>query len=174
MYSLPAWKRALFVGVLLVVIVIAFAPSTTQGTVTVRLYGLSAPSVVGHVYLALARVGFHEAGLPNGTGWIIISQGFPNFDLVSPSGQNTPQSIMSSQIRSGRYDAMTLTFSNSTAIIAGRSVALSAPSTLAANATLPIPPNGIGDVLLVVSFDYSALFINQPSLSLTLVRMSTV
>lgn len=174
MYPVPAWRRVLFVAILLIVIIIAFAPSTTQGTVTVRLYSLSVPSLVGHLYLGLARVQFHEAGLPNSTGWLAISQGFPTFDLVSSNGQISPQTIVSSQIHSGRYDAMNFAFTNSTVIIAGRAIPLPAPPSLSANMTVPVPPNGIGDVLLVVSFDYSALFASQPSVSLTLTQVSTV
>ncbi len=174
MYPLPAWRRVLFVAVLVVVIVITFAPSTTQGIVNVRLYGLSSPSVVNHVYVGLAKVELHETGLPNSTGWITISRGFSNIDLLSPTSQLTPQTIMSSQIRSGRYDAMTFGFSNSTVVIAGNRILLSAPSTISANMTLPIPPNGIGDILLVVTFDYSALFSSQPSLSLTLIQASAI
>ena len=174
MYPLPAWRRVLFVAILIIVIIIAFAPSTTQGTVTIRLYSLSTPSLVTHVYLGLATVQLHEAGFPNSTGWITISQGFPGFDLVSSNGQISPQTIMSSQVRSGRYDAMSFAFSNSTVILAGRAVPLPAPSVLSANMTVPVPPNGIGDVLLVLSFDYSALFATQPSLSLMLIKVSTV
>ena len=174
MYALPAWRRVLFVAILVIVIIIAFAPATTQGTVTVRLYSFSAPSLVGHLYLGLTKVQFHEAGLPNSTGWVTISQGFPNFDLISTNGQISPPIIMSSQIRSGRYDAMNFAFSNSTVVIAGRPVPLPPPSALSANMTVPVPPNGFGDVLLVVSFDYSALFVSQPSVSLTLVQVSTV
>ncbi len=174
MYPLPAWRRILFVAILLIVIIIAFAPSTTQGTVTVRLYSLTTPGIVNHLYLGLAKVQFHEEGLLNSTGWITIAQGFPNFDLVPTNGQIAPPTIMSSQIRSGRYDAMNFAFSNSTAIIAGRTVPLPPPATLSANMTVPIPPNGIGDVLLVVRFDYSALFASQPSVSLALIQVSTV
>ena len=174
MYPLPAWRRVLFVAILLIVIIIAFAPSTTQGTVTVRLYSLSAPSIVSHLYLGLSKVQFHEAGLPDSSGWITILQGFPNFDLISTNGQITPPTIMSSQIRSGRYDTINLAFSNSTVIIAGRPVPLPPPSALSANMTVPVPPNGIGDVLLVVSFDYSALLASPPSITLTLIQVSTV
>ena len=174
MYPVPAWRRVLFVAILLIVIVIAFAPSTTRGTVTVRLYSFSTPSLVGHVYLGLSRVQFHEIGLPNSTGWVSISQAFPTFDLVSTNGQISPQTILSSQIHSGRYDAMIFTFTNSTMVIAGRAVPLPPPSSLLANMTVPVPPNGIGDVLLVVSFDYSALFASQPLVSLALTQVSTV
>ncbi len=173
-YQFPGWRRVLFVAVLIVVIVIALAPSISQGTVTLRIYSLFVPSVVSHVFVGFTKVVLHEAGLPNGTGLLTISQGFPNIDLVSPPTQLVPQAIMSTQIHSGRYDAIALVFSNSTLVIAGRSIPVSAPSTINAYLTLPVPPNGIGDVLLVVSFDYSALFASQPSLSLILLQASAV
>jgi hypothetical protein len=50
---------------------------------------------------------------------------------------------------------------------------MSSPSMLSANVTLPVPPSGIGDILLVVAFDYSTLFSTPPSLSFVLVRVST-
>jgi hypothetical protein len=44
---------------------------------------------------------------------------------------------------------------------------------LSTNVTLPVPPNGIGDILLIVGFDYSTLFSTPPTLTLMLMRVST-
>ena len=172
-YPFPGWRRVLFVAVLVVVIVISLAPSVTQGTVTLRIYSLSAPSVVNHIYVGFTKVQFHEAGLPNSTGWTTVMQGFPNIDLLSGSQQLIPQEVTSAQINSGRYDSVKLVFSNSTISLGGRNIAVSPPSSLNANVTLPVPPNGIGDLLIIVAFDYSTVFASAPSLSFTLVRASS-
>jgi Domain of unknown function (DUF4382) len=171
-YPYAAWRRILFVAVLVVIIVIAFAPATTQGTLFLRFSSLSSPSIVSHVYVGFTQVSLHQAGYLNSSGWVIITQSFPNIDLLS--NQAIPLTVTSAPIHSGRYDEIRVTFSNSTLVIAGQRTPMSAPSVLSANVTLPVSPSGIGDILLVVAFDYSALFSSQPSLSFVLIRASTV
>jgi len=63
---------------------------------------------------------------------------------------------------------------NSTAVIGGTHVSLSNTPTLSANFTLPIPPNGFGDVLLLVSFDDSLVLANPAALSIQVVQTSVV
>jgi hypothetical protein len=171
-YPYAAWRRILFVAVLVVIIVIAFVPATTQGTLFLRFSSLSSPSAVNHVYVGFTQIALHQAGYLNSSGWVIISESFPNIDLLS--NQVIPPTVTSAPIHSGRYDEIRVTFSNSTVVIAGRSTPISAPPMLSANVTFPVPPSGIGDILLVVAFDYSALFSSQPSLSFVLIRVSTV
>ena len=115
-------------AVLLVIIVIAFAPATTQGTLVLRFSSLSSPSVISHIYVGFTQIALHEVGYVNSSicgtcGWITISQSFPTVDLIS-----NPL----------------------------------------------IPPSGIGDILLVVAFDYSSLLSSPPSLSFVLIRTSAV
>jgi len=170
-YPYAAWRRILFVAVLVVIIVIAFAPATTQGTLFLRFSSLSSSSDINHIYVGFAQIALHQAGYLNSSGWVIISQSFPNIDLLS--NQVIPPTVASAPIHSGRYDQIRVAFSNSTVVIAGRPVPVSAPPMLSSNVTLPVPPSGIGDILLVVAFDYSALFSNPPSLSFVLIRSST-
>ncbi len=160
-------------AVLVIVIVVAFAPSVSHGTVTLRLYGSSARSVVNHVYVSFMKVELHEAGLPSANGWVTITRSLSHVDLVS-SNQTTPQTVTSANVHSGRYDGIMITFSNSTLVIAGRPVPVSAPPVVKANFTLPVPPNSTGDVFLVLDFDYSSLFANPPTLSLTVLQVSAV
>jgi uncharacterized protein DUF4382 len=171
-YPYAASRRILFVAILVVIIVIAFAPATTQGTVLLRFSALTSFSVVSHIYVGFTQIALHQAGYLNSSGWVIISQNFPNIDLLS--NQTIPPTVASAPIHSGRYDQIRLVFSNSTVVIAGRSVPVPAPPLLSSNMTLPISPSGIGDVLLIVAFDYSALFSSQPSLSFVLIRASAV
>jgi len=181
-YPYAAWRRILFVAVLLVIIVIAFAPATTQGTLLLRFASLSSPSVISHIYVGFTQIALHEVGYVNSSicgacGWITISQSFPTVDLLS--NVIIPPTVTSAPIHSGRYDEIRVTFSNSTVIIPGHQpIPISAPPMLSTNMTLPIPPSGIGDILLVVGFDYSTLFSGlfsgQPSLSFVLIRASAV
>jgi hypothetical protein len=171
-YPYASWRRILFVGVLVVIMVIAFAPATTQGTVFLRFSSLTSSSVVNHIYVGFTQIALHQFGYLNSSGWVLISQNFPHLDLLS--SQVIPPTVTSATIHSGRYDQIRLFFSNSTVVIAGRPVALPAPPMLSGNVTFPVSPNGIGDILLVIAFDYSALFSNQPSLSFFLVRVSAV
>jgi hypothetical protein len=171
-YPYAAWRRILFVAVLVVIMVIAFAPATTQGTVFLRFSSLTSSSVVNHIYVGFTQIALHQAGYLNSSGWVIISQSFPHIDLLS--NQTIPATVTSAPIHSGLYDQIRLVFSNSTVVIEGRSVPVPAPPLLSSNVTLPIPPSGIGDILFVVEFDYSALFSSQPSLSFVLIRSSWV
>jgi hypothetical protein len=172
-YAYAAWRRILFVAVLLVIVVIAFAPATTQGTIFLRFSSLSSPSVVNHIYVGFTQIALHQVGYLNSSGWVTISQSFPKIDLLS--NQMIPPTVASAPIHSGRYDEIRVTFSNSTVVIAGRPpVPISAPPMLSSNMTLPVPPSGIGDILLVVAFDYSTILSNQPSLSFVLIRASAV
>jgi uncharacterized protein DUF4382 len=176
MYPFPAWRRVVFVAVLVVVIVIAFAPAVTQGTATIRLSAITAPSVLSHIYVGISSIQLHKVGylFSNNVSWTFITQSHPTIDLLAPGAQLLPQTVTSASVPSGRYDAIKVVFANSTVILAGQNKAVPAPQPIQSNMTLPISPNGIGDILLVVQFDYSTLFAIQPSLTFTLVRVSTV
>ncbi len=169
------WRRLPFIGLLIVIFVISYAPATTEGTATVRLADLSAPSIVSHIYIEVSSIEFHREGFPS-TGWVTISQSFPVVDLLSPANQSVAHTISSASIHSGRYDSMRIFFTNSTVVISGVNppeVPVAAPPSLVVNATLLVSPNGIGDLLLVVAFDYASLLSTTPSLSFVLVRISS-
>src|SRR6267143_813981 len=90
-YPYAAWRRILFVAVLVVIIVIAFAPATTQGTMLLRFSSVTSSSVVSHIYIGFTQIALHQTGYLNSSGWVIISQRFPTIDLLSsqtipPSG----------------------------------------------------------------------------------------
>ena len=170
-YPYAAWRRILFVAVLVVIIVIAFAPATTQGTMLLRFSSVTSSSIVSHIYIGFTQIALHQVGYLNSSGWVIISQRFPTIDLLS--SQAIPPTVSSAPIHSGRYDQIRLVFSNSTVVRAGLPLAMSSPSMLSVNVSLPVPPSGIRDLLLVVAFDYSTLFSTPPSLSFVLVRVLT-
>ncbi len=171
-YPYAASRRILFVAILIVIMVIAFAPATTQGTVLLRFSALTSFSAVSHIYVGFTQIALHQGGYLNSSGWVIISQNFPSIDLLS--NQSIPPTVTSAPIHSGRYDQIRLFFSNSTIVLGGRTVPIPAPPLLSSNMTLPVPPSGVGDILLVVGFDYSTLFSSQPSLSFVLIRASAV
>jgi uncharacterized protein DUF4382 len=172
-YPYAAWRRRiLFVAILVVIIVVAFAPATTQGTVLLRFSSLTSSSAINHIYVGFTRIALHQAGYLNSSGWVIISQGFSTIDLSS--NQTVPSTVTSAPIHSGRYDQIRLSFSNSTLVKAGLRLTMSSPSMISANVTLPVSPSGIGDILLVVGFDYTTLFSTPPSLSFVLIRASAV
>jgi hypothetical protein len=174
MYSLPIWRRAPFIALLIVVIIISYAPATTQGTATVRLTALSAPSIVSHIYVEVSSMELHEQGYPNSTGWVMLSQSFPIIDLLASANQSPSQAIASASIHSGRYDTVKILFTNSTILIDGVRTPVAAPSLLSLSLTFPLSPNGNGDLLLVVAFDYAAIFASPPLLSFALIRVISV
>src|SRR6266516_4584033 len=151
MYLYPGWRRVIFVAVLVVVLVIALVPSITQGTIKLHTYGF----------------GF-------GAGWFNVTETTPTIDLIPIASQFLPQIVASAQITSGRYDAIRLVMTNSTALVGSSRVSLSNTPTLNANFTLPIPPNGFGDVLLLLSFDESLVLANPAVLSIQVVQTSVV
>jgi len=174
MYSFPIWRRAPFIALLIVVVIISYAPATTQGTATVRLNALSSPSTVSHIFVEVSSMELHHQGLANSTGWVTISQSFPVIDLLAITSQSSSQAIGSASIHSGRYDSLKIFFTNSTIVIDGVRTLVAAPSVLSLTVTLPVSPNGNGDLLLVVAFDYAAIFASPASLSFTLIRVISV
>jgi len=174
MYLYPGWRRVLFVAALVVVLVIALTPSITQGTIKVHIFGLTRPGVIDHLYVKFASLQFHTYGFGFGTGWVNVNETTPTIDLIPIRTQFLPQIVDSAQITSGRYDAIRLFMTNSTALIGNSRVVLSNTPTLNANFTLPVPPNGFGDVLLLVSFDDSLVLANPATLSIQIVQTSVV
>jgi hypothetical protein len=174
MYSFPLWRRAPFIALLVIVMVIVYAPATAQGTATVRIAALSVPSIVGHIYIQVSSIELHSQGFPNSTGWTRISNSFPIIDLLSPANQSLSQTIGSATVHSGRYDALRIFFTNSTLIVNGAKTPVGAPPSLDVNATMLVSPNGIGDLLLVVGFDYAEIIATSPSLIFILIRVSSV
>ena len=68
---------------------------------------------------------------------------------------------------------MKIIFSNSTVLISGQIQPVAASPALDADMTMLVAPNGNGDLLLIVAFDYATLFADTPSLSLILVSATT-
>jgi len=173
-YPYRAWRRIVFVAPLIVILVISFAPSVTQGTVNVRVYGFIQGAAISHIYVKFSEVSLHTAGYPPEAGWVTLTQLLPSVDLVPHPTQPLPQSLVSVQIQSGRYDAVRLVADNSTVVIDNApGMAVSTGSTVNANMTLPIPPSGTGDLLVVLLVDYAQLLGSQPALSLTLLHATT-
>ena len=159
---------------IVVVLVIALAPSLTQGTIKVHIYGLTTKGVIDHLYVKFANLQFHTYGFAFGAGWVGVNETTPTIDLIPITSQFLPQIVASAQITSGRYDAIRLSMTNSTALVGITRVSLSNTPTLNANFTLPIPPNGFGDVLLLVSFDESLVLASPAALSIQVVQISVV
>src|SRR5436853_192759 len=174
MYPYPGWRRVIFVAVLVVVLVIALAPSITQGTIKVHIYGLTARGVIDHLYIKFATVQFHAYGFGSNAGWVNVTETTPIIDLIPIASQFLPEIVASPQITSGTYDAIRLFMTNSTALVGSNHVSLSNTPTLMANFTLPVPPNGFGDVLLLISFDVSLVFAKPATLSVQVVQTSVV
>src|SRR5437899_8952170 len=174
MYSFPGWRRVLFVAVLVVVLVIALAPSITQGIIKVHIYGLTSPGVIDHLYVKFTSLQFHTYGFGSSAGWANVTETTPTIDLIPIPTQFLPQIVASAQITSGRYDAIRLFMTNSTALIGVTHVSLSNTPTLSANFTLPIPPNALWDVLILVRFDACLVLSNPAALSIQVVQTSVV
>jgi len=174
MYPYPGWRRVIFVAVLVVVLVIALAPSITQGTIKVHLYGLTNRGVVDHLYVKFSNLQLHTYGFGSNVGWVNVTETTPIIDLIPVTAQFLPQIVASAQITSGKYDAIKLFMTNSTALIGSTHVSLSNTPTLSANFALPITPNGFGDILLLVSFDESLVLANPAALSVQVVQTSVV
>jgi hypothetical protein len=174
MYDYPGWRRVSFVAVLVVVLVIALAPSITQGTIKVHIYGLTNRGVIDHLYVKFTNLQIHTHGFAFGTGWVNVNETTPTIDLIPLASQLLPQIVASAQITSGSYDAIRLFMTNSTALVGSAHVSLSNTPTLGANFTLPLPPNGFGDVLLLVSFDESRVLAHPAALFIQVVQTSVV
>jgi len=164
--------------VLLVILVLALAPSVTKGKINVRVYALLPKGPVAHLYASFSDVELHVAGLPDSLGWLKVGQtGIgPNIDLVPQTNQPLPGEIRSASITSGRYDSVRMIFSNATLVLdSGQSAPLQAASStpLFANAVVSIPPNANGDVLFILSVDYASLISPSPSVSATIAQVTS-
>ncbi len=160
---------------LITILVLTLAPSITRGTVNVRVYALLPQGAVRHIYASFSSVQLHTAGLPDSTGWITLSQSQigPSVDLVPLPNQFTPGRVLSSSVTSGKYDSIKLALSNSTLVLAGgQKTAIPTGPLLSANVTLPVPPNGNGDVLFILSLDYSLLISTNPSIEATISQVT--
>ncbi len=176
-YRFPYWRRLLFVAVLLIILVLALAPSVTKGKVNVRVYALIPKGAVAHLFASFSDVELHIAGLPNSLGWLKVGQTAigPNVDLIPQTSQSLPGQILSATITSGRYDSVRMTFSNSTLVLdSGQSTPLQATSApLSANTSVSVPPNGNGDVLFILSLDYASLISTNPSISASVAQVTS-
>ena len=174
MYLYPGWRRVIFVAVLVVVLVLTLTPSITQGTIKIHIYGLTGAGVIDHLFVGFKSLQFHTFGLASNVGWVSMNQSTAAIDLVQSPGQYLPRIVESAPITSGRYDAMRLFMTNSTAQVGARSLSLSNSPVLDANFSLPIAPNGFGDVLLLLSFDYTLILQSPGTLSIRIVQTSVV
>jgi uncharacterized protein DUF4382 len=161
--------------VLIIILVLTLTPSITKGTLNVRVYAQIPQGAVKHLYATFTNVQLHAAGLPQTSGWININQNTigPNIDLVTAPNQLIPGRVLSSSVTSGKYDSIRISFSNSTIILTGghKSTIPTGPQ-LSADSTISIPPNGNGDILFILSLDYSQLISTSPSISATISQVT--
>ena len=174
MYPYPGWRRIVFVAVLVVVLVLALTPSITQGTVKIHIYGVAASGAVDHLFVSFKSLQFHTFGFASNAGWVSLNQTTSPVDLIPVPGQYLPRMVESAAITSGRYDAIRLIMTNSTYQVGGNRFPLSNAPILDANFTLPVAPNGFGDVLLLLSFDYGLVLQSPGTLSIRIVQTSVV
>ncbi len=174
-YPFPSWRRVVFVASLILILIVTFIPSVTQGTVNVRVTGfIPGGGIVTHIYVKFSEVSLHTAGYPLETGWVSFAHVLPRVDLVPQSTQPAPDAIVSARIQSGRYDLARLVAANSTIIIDNTpGFGIPTGSTVSADVTLPIRPNGIGEVLVVVIVDYSGILDSEPQLTLRVLHATS-
>jgi hypothetical protein len=174
-YQFPSWRRLTFLAVLLIILILALAPSVTKGNINVRVYALLPQGIVRHLYTSFTGVQLHTAGLPESTGWVTVNQKTiqPSIDMI-PGSNQLPRQVVTTSITSGRYDSVRMTFSNSTLILTtGQQTSIPTGPQLNANATIQIPPNGNGDVLLILSIDYTLLIATTPSISAAITQVNS-
>jgi len=176
-YRFPYWRRLFFVAALLIILVLTLAPSVTKGNINVRVYALIPRGAVTHFLASFSDIQLHTAGLPESSGWLKVGQGSvrPNVDLIPQSDQLVPGTILSASITSGRYDSIRMTFSNSTLVLdSGQKASVPAATPpLSANTIVSVPPNGNGDVLFILSLDYSLLISTSPSISANIAQVTS-
>ncbi len=176
-YRFPYWRRLFFVAALLIILVLTLAPSVTMGNIHLRVYALIPRGAVTHFLASFSDIQLHTAGLPESSGWLKVGQGSvrPNVDLIPQSDQLVPGTILSASITSGRYDSIRMTFSNSTLVLdSGQKASVPAATPpLSANTIVSVPPNGNGDVLFILSLDYSLLISTSPSISANIAQVTS-
>ena len=178
-YHYPFWRRGVFAALFIVVLALALVPPVAKGTVNVHVFTISTPGSILHFYVSVSQIELHSAGLPSAIGWVSISYADNplKLDLAGQNGQSSQGASITSSVQSGRYDQVRISIQQSSLTFVGgnltRSVCSSCLSQLLFNATLPIPPNGYGTLLLVLSPDYESLLDLTPTLALNVVQVST-
>jgi hypothetical protein len=178
-YHYPFWRRGAFAGLFIVVLALALVPPVAKGTVNVHVFTISTPTSILHFYVTINQMELHTAGLPSTLGWVTISYADNplKLDLAGQNGQSSQGASITSSVQSGRYDQVRISIRQSSLTFVGgnlsRTVCSSCLSQVLVNATLPIPPNGYGTLLLVLSPDYESLLDVTPSLALYVVQVST-
>jgi Domain of unknown function (DUF4382) len=178
-YHYPFWRRGVFAALFIVVLALALVPPVAKGTVNVHVFTISTPGSILHFYVTVSQMELHSAGLPSAIGWVSISYADNplKLDLAGQNGQSSQGASITSSVQSGRYDQVRISIQQSSLTFVGgnltRSVCSSCLSQLLFNATLPIPPNGYGTLLLVLSPDYESLLDLTPTFALNVVQVST-
>ncbi len=168
-YYYPFWRRVVFLALLVLIVSVTLVPAVSKGTVNIQLSIISVPEPVHHLFLKVSEVELHTTGLPSSMGWVSATAGLPTVDIAGSLGASP---IISTPIQSGRYDTLRITISQATFIEGALTTKTACSSTcpqVVTNATLAIPPQGYGSVLLVLSPDYSGLLGQSPTLSLSVV-----
>ncbi len=130
---------------------------------------------VSHLFIHTAQIQLHTAGLDPSAGIIFLTPTISRVDLVPALSKPIPTTVLSQTVTSGRYDSIKIVFSNSTVVLDGqKGTAISSGPTLFANVTIPVPPNGNGDILVVLSLDYSLLLLTTPALSADILQITAV
>ena len=173
-YHYPVWRRIAFVVILVLALSLVVVPPLAKGTVNVRVYSFSTPDTFVHIYLKLSQFELHTVGFPHDSGWIVLKDNLPRLDIASRNSQLNPNSVLSSQIQSGRYDAIRLSISEATIFIGSlNNTVCTQCGPVEANATISIPPGGFGDILMVLGLDYSHLLTEPSAFSVKVLEVSS-
>jgi len=149
-----------------------------MGNIHLRVYALIPRGAVTHFFASFSHIQLHVAGLPESSEfWLKVGQKSigTSVDLIPQSDQLVPEEILSASITSGRYDSIRMTFSNSTLVLdSGQKASVPAATPpLSANTIVSVPPNGNGDVLFILSLDYSLLISTSPSISANIAQVTS-
>jgi len=175
-YQFPSWRRLIFLAGLIAILLLTLTPSVTKGNINVRVYALLPQGIVKHFYSSFTGIQVHVAGLPDSNGWSSIGKNptGSTVDLIPQSSQLIPSVVLVTSLPSGRYDSIKMSFANSTLVLQnGVKIPIATGPSLVASATISVPPNGNGDLLFVLSFDYSLLIATNPSISTTITQVNS-
>ncbi len=178
-YNYPFWRRGVFAALFIVILALALVPPVAKGTVSVHVFTISTPASILHFYVTISLLELHIPGLPSTLGWVTIpyTDNPLKLDLAGQNGQFSQGAFITSSVQSGRYDRVRISIQQASITLVGgditRTICSGCASQVLVNATMPIPPNGYHNLVLVLSPDYESLLDVPPSLTLNVVQVST-
>ncbi len=113
---------------LALVILIIVVPTLLNGQIQVQIRPDARGEMLQSLNVTITEVSAHRAGLPEASGWVVISNETRTFDILKVANLTTD--LAAGSLSLGRYDMLRLFITNATALVNGTKVRVELPTTV--------------------------------------------